>query len=94
VQAAQAASAQASNGASSQEMAELKAVATSAYDGITESLGGLRKNLVELEESFNKIERTVPDKDSARKLRSTLEEVMNCFDEARSQIRSLRAVIE
>lgn len=94
VQAAQAASAQASTGASSQEMAELKAVATSAYDGITESLGGLRKNLVELEESFNKIERTVPDKDSARKLRSTLEEVMNCFDEARSQIRSLRAVIE
>lgn len=75
-------------------MAELKAVATAAYDGITEALGGLRKNLVDLEEGFNKVERTVPDKDSARKLRSTLEEVMNCFDDARSQIRSLRAVIE
>ncbi len=93
-QSAQASAGQAGGGASSQEMAELKAVATSAYDGITESLGGLRKNLVDLEESFNKIERTVPDKDLARKLRSTLEEVMNCFDEARSQIRSLRAVIE
>lgn len=93
-QSAQASAGQAGGGASTQEMAELKAVATSAYDGITESLGGLRKNLVDLEESFNKIERTVPDKDLARKLRSTLEEVMNCFDEARSQIRSLRAVIE
>lgn len=80
--------------ASTQEMAELKAVATAAYDGITDALGGLRKNLVELEEGFNKVERAVPDKDVARKLRSTLEEVMNCFDDARSQIRSLRAVIE
>lgn len=95
-QAAQAAQAPAAapSGGGSQEMAELKAVATAAYDGITEALGGLRKNLVDLEEGFNKVERTVPDKDSARKLRSTLEEVMNCFDDARSQIRSLRAVIE
>lgn len=93
-QAAQAASSQGGTGPSSQEMAEIKAVATAAYDGITEALGGLRKNLVDLEESFNKIERTVPDKDVARSLRGTLEEVMNCFDDARSQIRSLRAVIE
>ena len=93
-QAQAAPAAAAPSAAGSQEVAELKAVATAAYDGITDALGGLRKNLVELEEGFNKVERAVPDKDVARKLRSTLEEVMNCFDDARSQIRSLRAVIE
>lgn len=93
-QAQAAPAAPAAAGGGSQEMAELKAVATAAYDGITDALGGLRKNLVELEEGFNKVERAVSDKDMARKLRSTLEEVMNCFDDARSQIRSLRAVIE
>ncbi len=93
-QAQAAPAAAAPSAAGSQEVAELKAVATAAYDGITDALGGLRKNLVELEEGFNKVERAVPDKDVARKLRNTLEEVMNCFDDARSQIRSLRAVIE
>lgn len=76
------------------QLADLKAVATSAYDGISDAFGSLRKNLVDLEEVFNKIERAVPDKDSAKRLRQSLEEVQNCFDDARSQIRSLRTVIE
>ncbi len=76
------------------QLVELKAVAAAAYEGISDSFGSLRKNLVDLEEGFDRFERAFTDKDAARRLRQSLEEVQNCFEDARSQIRSLRTVIE
>lgn len=80
--------------AAEQALLELKAVATSAYDGIADSFGSLRRNLVDLEEGFHKVSRLLTDKEASQRLRKSLEEVMMSFDEARSQIRSLAAVLD
>jgi chromosome segregation ATPase len=80
--------------AAEQALLELKAVATSAYDGIADAFGSLRRNLVDLEEGFHKVSRLLTDKEASQRLRKSLEEVMMSFDEARSQIRSLAAVLD
>lgn len=79
---------------SAMQLAELKAVAAAAYDGISDSFSNLRKNLSDLEESCRLVESALSEKEATKKLLLSLEEVQNCFDEARSQIRSLRTVIE
>ncbi len=77
-----------------QQLAEMKHVATDAYDGINDSLSELRMSIVLAQETFNKMERTLPDKEVGRKLRDAIDETMNRADEAKGHIRSLRSLIE
>ena len=77
-----------------QQLAEMKHVATDAYDGINDSLSELRMAIVLAQETFNKMERTLPDKEVGRKLRDAIDETMNRADEAKGHIRSLRSLIE
>ena len=77
-----------------QQIAELKHVATDAYDGINDSLSELRMSIVLAQETFNKMERTLPEKEVGRKLRDAIDETMNRADEAKGHIRSLRSLIE
>lgn len=80
--------------AAEQHLAEMKHVATDAYDGINDSLSELRMAIVLAQETFNKMERTLPDKEVGRKLRDAIDETMNRADEAKGHIRSLRSLIE
>ena len=80
--------------AAEQHLAEMKHVATDAYDGINDSLSELRMSIVLAQETFNKMERTLPDKEVGRKLRDAIDETMNRADEAKGHIRSLRSLIE
>ena len=84
----------AANQQAEQQLAEMKHVATDAYDGINDSLSELRMSIVLAQETFNKMERTLPDKEVARKLRDAIDETMNLADEAKGHIRSLRSRIE
>ena len=77
-----------------QQLAELRHVATDAYDGINDSLSELRMSIVLAQETFNKMERTLPEKEVGRKLRDAIDETMNRADEAKGHIRSLRSLIE
>ena len=80
--------------AAEQHLAEMKHVATDAYDGINDALSELRMAIVLAQETFNKMERTLPDKEVGRKLRDAIDETMNRADEAKGHIRSLRSLIE
>ncbi|HRI51431.1 MAG TPA: FHA domain-containing protein, partial [Pseudomonadota bacterium] len=53
----------AANQQAEQQLAEMKHVATDAYDGINDSLSELRMSIVLAQETFNKMERTLPDKE-------------------------------
>jgi chromosome segregation ATPase len=77
-----------------QTLAEMKHVATDAYDGINDALSELRMSIVLAQETFNKMERTLPEKEVGRKLRDAIDETMNRADEAKGHIRSLRSLIE
>lgn len=80
--------------AAEQHLAEMRHVATDAYDGINDALSELRMAIVLAQETFNKMERTLPDKEVGRKLRDAIDETMNRADEAKGHIRSLRSLIE
>jgi DNA repair exonuclease SbcCD ATPase subunit len=77
-----------------QHLAEMRQVATDAYDGINDALSELRMSIVLAQETFNKMERTLPEKETGRKLRDAIDETMNRADEAKGHIRSLRSLIE
>lgn len=76
------------------QLTEMKQVATDAYDGINDALSELRMSIVMAQETFNKLERGLPDKEVAKKLRGAIDETMNRADEAKGHIRSLRSLIE
>ena len=84
----------AGNPESDRILAEMKGVATTAYDGINDALSELRLAIVMAQEMWNKMERTYSDRDSARKLRDAIDETMICADEAKGHVRSLRSLIE
>lgn len=92
--AAQSAPAQTGNPEAERALAELKTVATTAYDGINDSLSELRLAIVMAQEMWNKMERTYSDRDSARKLRDAIDDTMTRADEAKGHVRSLRSLIE
>ena len=75
-------------------LAEMKGVATTAYDGINDALSELRLSIVMAQETWNKMERTYTDRDAARKLRDAIDETMTRADEAKGHVRSLRSLIE
>lgn len=82
------------SGAAEQQLAELRTVASDAYDGINDALSELRLSIVMAQETYAKMERTLADKDAARKLRDAIEQTMDRADEAKGHIRSLRSLIE
>ena len=84
----------AGNPESDRILAEMKGVATTAYDGINDALSELRLAIVMAQEMWNKMERTYSDRDSARKLRDAIDETMTRADEAKGHVRSLRSLIE
>ena len=75
-------------------LTEVKAIAATAYDGINVALSDLRLSIAQCQETFVRMERTLPDRDAARKLRDAIESTMDRADEAKGHVRSLRSVIE
>ena len=75
-------------------LAEMKGVATTAYDGINDALSELRLAIVMAQEMWNKMERSYADRDAGRKLRDAIDDTMNRADEAKGHVRSLRSLIE
>lgn len=91
-----AASAQTGNagGGAEQAVAELKAVAASAYDGINDALSELRLAIVMAQNTFEKTERSIADRDAAKTVRDAIEQTLERAEEAKGHIRSLRSLID
>lgn len=81
-------------GESQRLLDEMRHVASDAYDGINVAISDLRSSLAAVEQLFAKVERQIPDKDAARKLRDAIDDSMGRSDEAKGHIRSLRSLIE
>ena len=75
-------------------LAEVKQTAATAYDGINESLSELRMSIVIAQESYGKMERSIADREAAKRVREAIEQTMERADEAKGHIRSLRSILE
>ena len=80
--------------ASDQVIAELKSVAASAYDGINDALSELRLSIVMAQNTFEKTERTIADREAAKTVREAIEQTLERAEEAKGHIRSLRSLID
>ncbi|MDW8281272.1 MAG: FHA domain-containing protein [Myxococcales bacterium] len=77
-----------------QAMAEFKAVAASAYDGINDALSELRLSIVLAQNTFERLERSLADRNAAEAMRSAMEQTLERAEEAKGHIRSLRSLID
>lgn len=82
------------DGEAARMLKEFRDLLGTACEGLNDALSELRLSIVLAQETHEKIERAMPDKDAARKVREALSQTMERAEDAKGHIRSLRSILE
>jgi chromosome segregation ATPase len=75
-------------------LSDWKSQASDVYEGMNEALSGLRRAIVQAQDTFERIERAIADREAAQQLGAAIDQSMELYEDAKGQIKSLRSLID